>query len=287
MKRFIAIVLITLVLSSLISVTAAADTGPKPSIKVRINGLDDVTAYATLLSESSFLPGGDRIIDPESYIEKEIIPRFESYTDQDGYYFQSRVWDVSDGKELYWTYYPPTNFKLLVYFPETDTFKSSTKDTRYAFHSEYDALIEEAGITLVPDKAVLCKERLTNLLEEILDFLARVGLTLLIELTFAYFCLFRELKQIGVICLSNIATQLLLNAIIFLSFRNVHDTVFIVIYLVTEVLIAFAEGFVYSRCFPKISVLKPDPKHCMTYALAANALSFVVGLMLSGFLPIF
>ena len=40
-------------------------------------------------------------------------------------------------KELAWTYYPPGDFKILLYYPETETFVSSGIYARYAFDTYY------------------------------------------------------------------------------------------------------------------------------------------------------
>ncbi len=50
-KRFIAVMLFVL-LPLFCSITASADTGPKPSVKVSFEGLSDELCYGTLLSAS-------------------------------------------------------------------------------------------------------------------------------------------------------------------------------------------------------------------------------------------
>ena len=58
--------------------------------------------------------------------------------DPDGSYFLEDLFEQCHGDdEAGWRYFPPEQFKLLLYFPESDTFLCSTVTERYAFDSVY------------------------------------------------------------------------------------------------------------------------------------------------------
>lgn len=56
--------------------------------------------------------------------------------------------DCTETSEFKWTYYPPQRFKILVYFPETDSFAVSGIYERYAFDSYYK--VDAGDIELKP-----------------------------------------------------------------------------------------------------------------------------------------
>ena len=55
----------------------------------------------------------------------------------DGYNFLQYLWECSADKIIEWTYYPPSVFKILLYFPESDSFVVSGACETYAFDSYY------------------------------------------------------------------------------------------------------------------------------------------------------
>ena len=73
---------------------------------------------------------------------------FRDYEDQDHYFFLNYIEDVSGGL-LYWPYYPPEEFKVLLYFPETDTYLTTeTSIKRYALTSKFKGVFEDGTIRL-------------------------------------------------------------------------------------------------------------------------------------------
>lgn len=138
-KRVFFMALCVLLLIMLLPVTASADVGPKPSIRVTFENVGDAPCYATLLSEdahkgpwSVWSDGG------AAYGESEDAWRaFAKYEDKDGYYFMQEYWCISEDNVLEWNYYPPNPFKILLYYPETDSYASSSIHGAYALHSHY------------------------------------------------------------------------------------------------------------------------------------------------------
>ena len=91
---------------------------------IQFEHMGDELCYGTLLSkEKSTGPAsawdGRTESDQKEYMDPGIWKIFVNYKDPDGYYFLQRSWKVSESKELAWTYYPPDDFKILLYYPET------------------------------------------------------------------------------------------------------------------------------------------------------------------------
>ena len=101
--------------------TANADMGPKASVRIQFEHMGDELCYGTLLSkEKSTGPAsawdGRTESAQKEYMDPDIWEIFVNYKDPDGYYFLQRSWKVSESKELAWTYYPPDDFKILLYY---------------------------------------------------------------------------------------------------------------------------------------------------------------------------
>ena len=183
-----------------------ADTGPKPSLRVRFENLGEELCYGTLLSEkSSTGPQSAWDGNPETAVYRE-NPGYEyadfsyetwlafaEYEDADGYYFLQVGWTVSETKEMAWTYYPPQNFKVLLYFPQEGVFVSSGVCERYAFDSYYTVNMEGLNIGSVSAGGEeLSPYRSYDYTGEILSLLARIVITILIEIGVALLFGFRS-----------------------------------------------------------------------------------------------
>ena len=130
-------------------ITAKADSGPKPSVRIQFKNMGDDLCYGTLLSKEK-CTGPARVWDGTARneqlydLDRNIWKAFVDYKDPDGYYFLQRGWTVSETGEIAWTYYPPEDFKILLYYPETGTFVSSGSYERYAFDTYYT--VDMAGV---------------------------------------------------------------------------------------------------------------------------------------------
>ena len=97
-------------------ITANADMGPKPSVRIQFKNMGDDLCYGTLLSKEA-CTGPARVWDGTSRneqlydLDRDIWKAFVDYKDPDGYYFLQRGWTVSETGEIAWTYYPPGNFR--------------------------------------------------------------------------------------------------------------------------------------------------------------------------------
>jgi hypothetical protein len=138
-KRLWVLVFILVLLIPTLSVTASADTGPKPSVVVRFKGLEQESYYVTLLSDKDSTGPWSKNNEYKTYYgDEKIWEKLNSYSDPDDFYFLGCFADCADTDTFKWTYYPPSTFKILIYFPDYDRFVVSA-DTyeRYAFDSYY------------------------------------------------------------------------------------------------------------------------------------------------------
>ncbi len=158
-KRLLAIILsITVMLC--FCVTLSADIGPKPSIHISFLNMPEVECYGTLLSKrdstgpSSVWDGNPeyaRHNEREGYewaaFDYATWLKFVEYKDSDGFYFLQEGWDVIESDGIHWTYYPPQEFKILLYFPQYDSFVTSGIYERYAFDTYYT--VDMSGVDIM------------------------------------------------------------------------------------------------------------------------------------------
>ncbi|MBQ6931001.1 MAG: hypothetical protein IJN38_02630 [Clostridia bacterium] len=386
MKRALTkIVPVVLILSLVFSFTAFADTGPKPSVVIELVGLDGRECYGTLLSyHESYGPNRAWKEGEEMYAYHEDDPgiwrKFVDYKDSDGYYFLQQFWNCTENEGFKWGYYPPDPFKLLLYFPETDTFAVTPIYERYAFDSYYTVDVSKVGVKsaleavtqassneLMSDTAEdlqgvteptteVCSHPLKNdtattenkLLEdtpedlpgvfesetevcsyplkedmesiqaeiqqsstepstvpeelysvtdillhaeesydykwEIISLVARIAITLALEIAVALIFGFKKKNLLGFITAVNVITQIALNLILFSVDINHGSMAFTAYYVFLEICVFAVEAVAYSLYIRK-KQLDVSKKKAVVYALAANVLSFGAGLGLAHIIP--
>jgi hypothetical protein len=147
MKKKIELFFIFFILISLfIPITSYADMGPKPSVTITFENMDDTPCYATLLSKEksdgihSAWDGDENNILTHG-LDIEIWLAFAEYQDKDGYYFLQEAEKIGYSKEYTWIY-PPETFKILLYYPETNKFAVSEICEAYAFDTYYTVDME-------------------------------------------------------------------------------------------------------------------------------------------------
>ena len=196
MLRKVFSLLICLILVLNLPVTAKADIGPKPSVRITFTGIEGETYYGTLLSErrstgpATAWDGYEEYCDWKPENEKPIWEKFIAYEDADGYYFLQEWWDCSESNQLSWTYYPPNPFKILLYFPETDTFYVSGIYERYAFDSYFTVDLSDY------DTTPISAEKSYDFTWELISLAARIVLTIALELAIALFFGYREKRHL-------------------------------------------------------------------------------------------
>lgn len=254
----------------LFTLPALADMGPKPSVVVDFTGIPEGTVYyATLMAEESST-GPWSVGNPlEMHGVEE---KFFDYSRQDSeFYFLGCYNDCTETNQFIWGYYPPESFKILIYFPETDTFAVTDEIfEQYAFDSCFAA--EYHG-----DGTLMAKRSLETGLQ-IVAFLVRLALTVAVELLIARLLGFRG-RQLLLILVVNVFTQLFLNLTLMREFEP-RFFWYVMLYWVLEFFVALLEGTIYLIFLPKLGEIweKSLP---MFYALVANLVSFLLGWLIS------
>lgn len=288
-KKSFALFLVTIAAVFLFPTAAYADMGPKPSVRITFENMGEETCYGTLLSRSDST-GPYSVWDGEedhiyNYdLDREIWEKFVQYQDQDGYYYLQTGWLCSKTKELNWTYHPPKNFKILLYYPDSDTFLVSGSYERYAFDSYYT--VDMAGID--PDAAqppLLTAERNYDFRWELISLACRIVLTILLELCIALLFGFRSKNYLLTILCVNIVTQVILNVLLGIINYQQGSLAFTVNYILFELIVFAIEAVVYNLVFDRISPVKIPAWKLVLYALAANAVSFAGGFLVAKAIP--
>lgn len=273
-KMCLSLLCVVLAFGLILPITASADTGPKPSVTIKISGLSGEAVYGTLLSVSDST-GPYSVAglheDMDDCIERadEIGRKFLDYQDGDGLYYLQYYDDCTDG-EFYWGYYPPQNFKLLLYFPDRDEFIVTDEVySRYAFKSVFTCNASEP----------LTLSESPNFTDEASSAAARFALTLIIEIALAFLFGFKAKKQLLLLLGVNFATQLGLNLALGFTVYKYGGFAEMGLYLLLELIIFIIEAAVYAAFLNRLGGEQPKKRHPVLYAFIANAASFGIGLI--------
>jgi hypothetical protein len=280
-------------------ITASADMGPKPSVVIDFEGLSGESYYVTLLSSTpstgpysalSFLKQDNPSIDEKEWYygdEKDypIYLRFLEYQDTDGYYFLQYFQNCSETHQFSWTYYPPPDFKILLYFPEKDSFVVGGPVERYAFSSYFSATVlqEVRSNTEYYDNMDI--SRSYDYSGEMLSLAARIVLTIAVEMLIALLFVFRKKKQLVFILMVNLVTQIALNIALNIINFNYGSMAFVFAFVLLELAVFIIEAILYTGFLGKLGETILPKWKPITYALVANVVSFAVGLGLANIIP--
>lgn len=291
MKRLISVVMLCMLITvSFFTVKLSADTGPKPSVRITFENMGSETCYATLLSKTPST-GPARVWDgTESSIQydglsKEIWRAFVEYEDGDGYYFLQKGWLINVSNELAWTYYPPDNFKILLYYPETNTFITSGICEKYAFDSYFTVNMDGMKIESVEGKDTLEVKESYDYIREIISLICRIIVTIIIEAVIALIFGFRHKKLLTIIIGTNAITQIVLNVLLNIVNYNRGNQTFLFVYIILEAVVFVIEAILYSNIFNRLSRRKISKNKVTIYAFVANLLSFAGGYMIAALIP--
>lgn len=282
-KRLTSWALVLLLTATLLPVAALADSGPKPSVRVSFQNMEQGLCYGTLLSgtpstgPASAWNGKEGGVYDSMEGGHPIWEAFQAYDDPDGFYFLQWWWPCASDRPLHWTYYPPKTFKVLLYYPETNTYQVSGVYERYAFHSYFTADLAQSG--------PLVLEREGDYAGEGLSLLARVAVTLCVELGVALLFGLKDGRLLLAVVGVNCATQALLNAALNWAGHQMGGMELMEAYLLLEAGVFGVEGLCYWVRFPRLGG-ETAKRKAWPYALAANLCSFLGGFLLARLLPI-
>lgn len=319
-KWFVGLFCLALTFLLFAPVTARADMGPKPSVRILFENMGGELCYGTLLSErqstgpASVWDGNEEDARHNGNYEwcaldYETWKAFVEYEDPDGYYFLQEGWDVGETKEIAWTYYPPNRFKILLYYPETGTFVSSGIYEKYAFDTYYtvdmngvdmgsveyneelstDQRMEEFG-SVEYDEELSTNERIEayrsyNYRVEVISMIVRILATIAVEMILALLFGFRKKKQLLLLIGVNTATQVILNVLLNVINYSSGHWAFVFFYVLFELLVFGVEAIVYCMWMNRLSEKTKPTWFYVLYAFVANGVSFVAGIYIANLLP--
>lgn len=294
-KRLFSLLLCILSVSMLLCAAVCADTGPKPSVHVVFENMPDGLCYGTLLSETDSTGPAwawDGTSDRRNYgsteQEHSIWQAFVDYEDADGFYFLQCWWDCSETGRLDWTYYPPQTFKILLYYPDSNTFAVSDICQRYAFDSYFsvNAATMNASV-LNPDgtkQIALTAETNYDYARALISLICRIVITIAIELVVALPFGLRQRQVLLRIAEINVITQIILNLALQAIGFHLGYFAFAAYYLLFELLVFALEAVLYCRLFVRRGAAVGKGR-AVAYAFVANACSFAGGLALANLIP--
>lgn len=264
-----AVIILSLFVFIAIGVTAFADCGPKPSVTLYVNGVEDGREYYIALLEKREFKG--------TFVNEndDVVKKINELAKADGYSISDHPVDSPYYKKtgsttVRWGYMPPQTFKILLYFPDNESFLVSDVQDKYAFAAYY--YVEVNGDSLSVSKNGGTKGTAV----EVGGLLVRIVLTVLIEIGVAFGFGYRNKRMLRVILITNIITQLLLNALIAYGDYVLGGLGSVVAYIFGEIVVFLAEAIVFSVKLPTI----PEGGtvgRAWLYAFVANLASFFGG----------
>lgn len=295
-KQFFIRVLCALFVFMALPMTIHADIGPKASVRIQFKNMPDELCYGTLLSEKESTGPASVWDGIKEHARKDeetadIWNAFVNYKDPDGYYYLQQHYKVSDTNEIAWTYYPPNHFKILLYYPETGTFVSSGIYERYAFDTYYTVDMEGIDIHNVEyNEELSTNERIEayrsyEYRQEMIGLAVRIVLTIVIEMLVALLFGFREKKQLVILAVVNIITQILLNVGLNIINYNSGSMAFTIFYVLLEAVVFIVEAILYCTLLKKASMKKKKNWYYVLYSFIANLVSFIAGMIIANVIP--
>lgn len=278
-----------LILMAALGIYAFADFGPKPSVVVEFENAGDQEYYVTLVAKEDKLGSPySRVTDEDEQhdVNIDVWNRFMHYEDPDGMVFAGNVQKLTGDGAYVWGYYPPSEFRVLIYFPDTDSFVESSEILeQYAFDSYYQMDFNDLPENWNDAVAAIPVTRKYNLLWQITAFLLRLAVTVAVECLLAVLFGFKGKRQMLLVLAVNCATQLAMNLLIL--DESVGLFVFYVLqYALIEVGVILAEGLVYCLALPKLATPEQNRNiHPIAFAFFGNVASFSLGFLLSNWFP--
>jgi len=273
---------VVIIICLAVPVTVKADIGPKPSVVIEVTGFEEKEYYVTLLSERDSTGPWSHGNEYYDYMGEEwVFEAFENYEDPDGYYFLSFMQDCSEDDTFEWTYYPPQRFKVLLYTTEDGQFYCSDEIyERYAFDSYFKVTLTENGET-----NSITAQKSYDFSMELLSLVARVVLTIMLEMLVAFIHGYRSKKNIKIIGITNICTQVILNVLLNIINYRSGQMAFVFHYVWMELVVFAIEAVTYVKLLDRTDGESEMAKHPIAYAVLANAISLAAGIWIAKMIP--
>jgi len=286
----VGILLLTVLVSK--AYTVQADTGPKPTLEIIVENLDDSNYYLDLLGKE-----GEYVYFGATDGNKE----YDNLHDQPIYKYDTDGWKAihmrtwvlngeltgkpletdSSGKVISMKHSfgyvgVPKEFKIII--QKTD---GSLQVSDVIHNNHFNAVVHydmKQNKVLSISGNILKKgiEVNSKLLQ---DYFMRIVITLLIEIFIAIPFFYRHLRRIPVIAVVNFITQTLLTAGMLFDYPILHtfpfNTGYIVVLLIGEIIVFLVEYLIYLKFFGK-----DEKRKTIAYTVIANLGSFIAGFLI-------
>ncbi len=275
-----------------ISSNVYANAGPPTMLEIKFEGLGTDDYFITLLGDiEGYQYDSDGYYNENSVEEDFNNPQnyraavaFDNYEDVDDFKFTG-VFSRSYNNIFETTDVPPDPFKVLLYFPESESFLISEEYYSYGISSYYVATLSEnmGELSVTPTVSEpFSLQAAYDYPHEIYLLIVRMLLTIVVELIIAFFFGFKGEKIFLSIVAINIITQILLNVILnSIVYFGWINTIFFS-YLFLELLIVIVETLLLMLACNYIKTNKHFTFwKILLYSSFANLVSFTVGIILS------
>lgn len=251
-------------------------------MSISFRNVDGQTCYSAVLARGSFQPSLGELLTEDAYSdwfgeftpqEQEAVRAFADYAGRsapDGYALFNRLWDVSR-ENIEMTYLPPDDFIVLAYFPDSGRVIASDICRTYVFNSYFTADLSRSD-------SLLYIKQSYNVGIWLLEFAARVLITIAVELVVALIFGYWEKKTLLFFAAVNLATQVLLNMILALVNIRYGFLLFLFAYMFGELIVVTFEAVFYSAFIGKYS-RQNGKVRAVFYAICANLASFFDGVV--------
>lgn len=273
-----------------------------PSVQITLDSLGDEPCYATILEStydtvSSNQESSANNVDNETEgdsgtLEYDIRKAFADYVDEDGFFYQNYYKVVEAGEVMcncIWD-----DFKLLLYFPESDTMAVSNICSRYAMESRYT--IDMDGVQIPPENGSsvvkLTAYRSYGYLLPTIKLLARVLIAVIIEMLIAVLFGYTRKKQILLLVGVNTFALLVLNLLISrtIYYGGFYEAVTVLEYSSLEVVVTVIEAVIFGIFLNRLG--KPNKvgtswRLPVVYTLVSNVTSYAVMIRLTFYIDLY
>lgn len=290
--RLLAVFMLLMVILVLKVNTVYADTGPKPTLEIIVENLDDGNYYLDLLGKEGEYGYFGATDGNKEYSSLHDQPIYKY--DTDGWKaIHMRTWLLNgkltgesletdkNGKLISMKHSfgyvgVPKEFKIIVQKSDgslqvSDVIHNNHFNAFVHYDMKQNKVLSVSGNIL--KKGIEFNGKFFK------DYFKRVTITMLIEILIAIPFFYKRLRRIPVIALINLLTQTLLTVGMLFDYPILHsfpfNTGYFIVLLIGEIFVFIAEYLLYLKFFGKVNKRK-----IAMYTVIANLASFIAGFMI-------
>ncbi len=185
---------------------------------------------------------------------------------------------------FFWRYCPPTTYKILVYFPEYETFACSEVYHSYAFDSIYTVEAPHFDSGSGSEPLPLTVRRSNPVNRDGWAAAARVTLMQASDLAVALLVGFRAKKQLVLVFGTSFVLHMVQNFLLNYAYMQAGRWAFLGLYFCYGVIVFFAEGAVYGKSLLLLGSEEKTQLPPWGFAAAGSLAACVLGILATGWL---